>query len=96
MIALMLDALPPPVPSDERVPPAHLIAALRAVGVSQSELARRLGLTVVSVNRWVKAKATFSRSRWIAVLSVLGLPAGWQPGDPVDKPKAPKTPKASA
>lgn len=79
MIARMLDSVPAPVPADERVPASHLIAALGATGVSQSELARRVGLTVVTVNRWARGKTVFSRSRWIAVLSVLGLPKDWEP-----------------
>jgi transcriptional regulator with XRE-family HTH domain len=77
----MLDiAVPPPLAPEDRVPADRLVAALGEVRMSQSELARRLGLTVVAVNRWCRGKAPISTSRWIAIASVLGLPVSWQPG----------------
>lgn len=79
MLLRMLDIVPAPMPPEERVPAARLNAALAASGMSQSELARRLGLTVVAVNRWCRGKAPISTSRWIAAASVMGLSADWQP-----------------
>lgn len=78
----MLDSVPAPMSADDRVPARRLEAALAFTGMSQSELARRLGLTVVAVNRWCRGKAPISQSRWIAVASVLGLPADWTPPAP--------------
>jgi transcriptional regulator with XRE-family HTH domain len=78
----MLDFVPMPIAAEDRVPAHRLNEALRVTGMSQSELARRLGLTVVAVNRWCRGKAPVSQSRWIAVASVLGLPSDWQPPTP--------------
>ena len=75
----MLDLVPAPLHPEDRVPAVRLVAALAASGMSQSELARRLGLTVVAVNRWCRGKAPISASRWIACASVMGLPADWEP-----------------
>lgn len=75
----MLSAMPPPISHEYRIPAAHLVAALEASGVSQSELARRLNVTQGTVNRWARNKAPISISRWIAILSACGLPAAWAP-----------------
>jgi len=79
MLMAMLDLVPAPLPPEDRVPAARLVAALASTGMSQSELARRLGLTVVAVNRWCRGKAPISTSRWIAAAAVMGLPSDWQP-----------------
>lgn len=71
--------VPAPLAPEDRVPSARLLAALAAVGMTQTELAKRLGLTVVAVNRWCRGRSPISMSRWIAAASVMGLPADWQP-----------------
>lgn len=78
--------VPPPLAPEDRVPAGRLLAALDVTRMTQTELAKRLGLTVVAVNRWCRGKAPISTSRWIAIASVLGLPATWQPGDPPSTP----------
>lgn len=88
----MLLTMPMPMSPEDRVPAAKLEAALRVTGQSQSELARRLGLTVVAVNRWCRGKAPISQSRWIAVASVLGLAADWEP--PTEEPTTSSEKKA--
>lgn len=78
----MLDALAPQsIPPDERVPASLLNAALDEAGVSQTTLSKRLGVTLVTVNRWARGKTPISTSRWIAIKSALGLPPGWQPSN---------------
>lgn len=98
----MLATLPPPVPPEDQVPKEHLKAALDARGMRQTQLADRLELTPLTVNRWLHGRAAFSKSRWKAALLVLGLPPDWKPGDPVPelpdgwKPGDPvKPPKAN-
>lgn len=76
---------PGPVPPAKVVDRGVLIAALEATGVSQSELARRLGGAFSTVNKWVNGKAALSRARWMEVTQHLGLPLDWKPGDPVPK-----------
>jgi hypothetical protein len=83
----MLD-VPPPLPPEERVSSAHLLAALAAAPrdpetpdeeVSQSELGRRLGMTFQTVNRWCNGHTPLSKARWYAVLAALRLPSDWKP-----------------
>lgn len=90
IVSRMLDSqlAPGPVPPGKAVNAAFVAAALEATGVSQSELARRLGAAFTTVNRWVNGHATISRARWMEVTQALGLPLEWKPGDPVP-PSAP-------
>lgn len=67
----------PPVPKESQVPGARVDAVLAHVGVSASELAARLDVTPETVSRWRLGKLTLSRSRWVAILAVLGLPLDW-------------------
>lgn len=67
------------VPEDLAIDAAWLEAALAKSGVSASALARRLGADVGTVSRWRRGVSTLSRTKWIAVLSVLGLPLSWEP-----------------
>jgi transcriptional regulator with XRE-family HTH domain len=69
----------PLVPPEFTEPGSRVIAALAATGVSQAELARRLGLNQTTVNRWCRGHAVVSRMAWLAVTQALGLPADWQP-----------------
>lgn len=69
----------PPVPKDSQVPGARIDAVLIATGVSGVDLAARLDVTPETVSRWRLGKLTLSRSRWVAVLAVLGLPLDWRP-----------------
>lgn len=78
----MHPVMPAPVDPEEAIPPAHLIDALRAAGASQAKLAKSLNMTGESVNRWCRGKTPITRSRWLAILSALGLPADWEPGSP--------------
>jgi transcriptional regulator with XRE-family HTH domain len=81
----------PPTPPESREDAARVIAALAAAGVSQAELARRLGLNQTTVNRWCKGVAPVSRMAWLAMTQALGLPATWEPGQP-----GPSTPTTTA
>lgn len=67
----------PPVPKESRVPGVRIDAVLVAAGVTASELAARLDVTPETVSRWRLGKLTLSRSRWVAILAVLGLPLDW-------------------
>lgn len=78
----MLVAVATPIPETSHADGADVLAAITITGVSQSELARRLGVTVVSVNRWCRGKTGLNTSRWLHVLQALGLPKDWKPGDP--------------
>lgn len=69
----------PPVPKESQVPGAGIDAVLSHVGVSAAELAARLDVTPETVSRWRLGKLTLSRSRWVAILAVLGLPLDWRP-----------------
>jgi len=64
-----------------------LVAALEMTGVSQAELVRKLNLegqktAPTTVNRWVRGKVTMGEAMLRYVLTLLGLPADWQPEDP--------------
>lgn len=69
----------PPVPKESQVPGARVDAVLAHVGVSAAELAARLEVTPETVSRWRLGRLTLSRSRWVAILAVLGLPLDWRP-----------------
>ncbi|MBI1949348.1 MAG: helix-turn-helix transcriptional regulator [Deltaproteobacteria bacterium] len=69
----------PPVPKESQVSGSQLDAVLIATGVSGVDLAARLDVTPETVSRWRLGKLTLSRSRWVAVLAVLGLPLDWRP-----------------
>lgn len=69
----------PPVPKDTQVPGARVDAALKHAGVTAAELAARLDVTPETVSRWRLGRLTLSRSRWVAILAVLGLPLDWMP-----------------
>lgn len=71
--------MPPVLSPEYRYPAEHLVAALDAAGVSQSELARRLWTTQGTVNRWCRGKAPITRLVWLACLHALGLPVEWEP-----------------
>jgi transcriptional regulator with XRE-family HTH domain len=75
----MLDLVPAPMSPEDQVPAARLNGALAASDMSQSELARRLGVTQGTVNRWCRGKAPISARSWIAAAAVMSLPADWQP-----------------
>lgn len=68
---------------ERRVPKELVAAALAATDVSQATLARRLDVSFQTVNRWVNGHAPVTRLSWLAVTQALGLPASWEPGDPV-------------
>lgn len=69
----------PPIPKEERVKGARVDAALAHANVTAADLAARLHVTPETVSRWRRGVLTLSRSRWIAVLAVLGLPLTWEP-----------------
>jgi transcriptional regulator with XRE-family HTH domain len=79
MLMGMLDLVPAPLAPEDQVPAVRLTGALEASGMSQSELARRLGVTQGTVNRWCRGKAPISMRSWIAAAAVMGLPASWEP-----------------
>lgn len=55
----------------------RLLAAIEHAGSNQSELARKLDVSVTTVHRWCSGASALSASRWIAVATVLGLPVDW-------------------
>lgn len=67
------------VPPDQVIPPLWLEAALAARRITASQLARMLAVEVGTVSRWRRGEQKIARSRWIAVLAVLGLPADFKP-----------------
>lgn len=79
MLLRMLAFMPAPMAPEDQVPASRLNGALAASGMSQSELARRLGVTQGTVNRWCRGKAPISVRSWIAAAAVMGLPADWEP-----------------
>lgn len=82
MLLRMIDFMPAPMQPDDQVPTMRLNGALAASGVSQSELARRLGVTQGTVNRWCRGKAPISVRSWIAAAAVMGLSPDWEPLQP--------------
>jgi transcriptional regulator with XRE-family HTH domain len=70
----------PPVPKDETISPRHLDAALLQPGApTAADLAERIGVDVGTLSRWRRGVAPLSRTKWIAILAVLGLPLDWKP-----------------
>lgn len=78
MLAPMTRAVSP----DDVVPAPWLVAALEQTGVSQSELARRIGSAAGTINRYKMDKLAISRRTWLALTQALGLPADWTPPPP--------------
>jgi transcriptional regulator with XRE-family HTH domain len=66
-------------PEEFVIDPLWLEAALVAKDVSASSLARKMGVEVGTVSRWRRGVVPLSKSRWVAVLGVLGLPMGFSP-----------------
>ncbi|MCC7111519.1 MAG: helix-turn-helix transcriptional regulator [Deltaproteobacteria bacterium] len=60
------------------MPGVRIDAALLTAGVTATELAARLDVTPETVSRWRLGRLTLSRSRWVAILAVLGLPLDWK------------------
>jgi DNA-binding XRE family transcriptional regulator len=56
-----------------------LVAALRFRKVSQTDLHKRLDVSMTTVNRWCKGKAPISWARWVSICSILKIPTGWAP-----------------
>lgn len=78
----MTHEVPRPLDPEDVVPAAWVQAAIDAVPeMTQAELARRLHMTDVAINRWVRGKVALSPARWAAIKGVLGLPADWAPGE---------------
>jgi transcriptional regulator with XRE-family HTH domain len=94
------------VPDDLTVEPIELEEAMAVAGVHASALARRLRVDVGTVSRWRLGKTVLSRSRFVAVLAVLGLPLDWEPtpgwrpvvegGVKAGRPRIAKPPKRRA
>jgi hypothetical protein len=74
------------------IPGDRLKAAMDTVAVSSAALARVLDVDKTTVYRWREGVFDKKRQRhvwlitpliWRACMSALGLPADWEPGDPV-------------
>jgi transcriptional regulator with XRE-family HTH domain len=57
----------------------RLAAALLETKVGQSELARRIGVTQQTMNRWCRGHLPISRGRFLECLEALGLGLSWEP-----------------
>jgi hypothetical protein len=70
---------------DRDVRPGSWVKAARlAVGVSsQTDLAALVGRDKATVTRWEGTEGEIDYVSWVGVLTLLGLPADWQPGDEV-------------
>lgn len=79
METVMLSPMTRAVSPDDVVPAAWLAAALEVTGVSQSELARRIGAAAGTINRYKQGKLAISMRTWFALTHALGLAADWQP-----------------
>jgi DNA-binding transcriptional regulator YdaS (Cro superfamily) len=75
----MHPTVPPPIDPEDIIPAVWVELALVASGLTQAELARRLGMSTTTMNRWVRGRAPISKGRWVSVKAVLRLPADWQP-----------------
>ena len=62
---------------------AKLNDALRKAGMSQSELARRIGVTRGAVNHWVTGRAEISMEHLLKIAKVLGMSTSEILGDDV-------------
>lgn len=57
---------------------ARLLRAMQAKGISQSELARRIGLTRASVNAWTMGRVVYIRPHNLfAIADALDVSARW-------------------
>lgn len=65
------------------IDPAWLAGALDACGTTSAALARKLEVDGTTLYRWRKGQAPITRVIWLAITQALGLPASWEPGDPV-------------
>jgi hypothetical protein len=89
MVGPMLRAVPTPtreavakvywdaMTTEERARRLH--SALKHVGMSQSDLMKRLGVSWPTVNDWARAKAKISWARWLSIVHACGLPPEWEP-----------------
>jgi hypothetical protein len=96
MVALM----PQPLDDDALVAAgarrARLTAAIVFKGISQSELHRRLveagerELAFTTVNAWCTGRTPLRQLILLGILSVLGLPADWEPEPPSTRSRRPR------
>jgi transcriptional regulator with XRE-family HTH domain len=82
METVMLSPMTRAVSPDDVVPAEWLAAALAVTGVSQSELARRIGAAAGTINRYKQGRLAISMRTWFALTHALGLPSEWQPPTP--------------
>ncbi len=66
----------------------RIAEALDHAGITQPELAERLGMSLSTVGRWKTGKTHVPWGRWVAICSVLGISAtrrvlpDWFPSGP--------------
>lgn len=72
LVDAVMDALKPTVPPP---PGAELLRALDALGLSQIQLARKIGLSTKHVNQICSGKAALSYETAIKLEDVTGVPA---------------------
>lgn len=61
------------------VSPEYLRALLATTDTTQVELATAMGVTPLTVNRWLHGRLGISTSRWVHACAVLGVPSDWTP-----------------
>lgn len=62
-------------------------ALLRARGLSQSSLQKRLGVSFPTVNKWYLAKTPISWARWLSICHACEVSPDWQPPPEEDVPQ---------
>ena len=68
------------------VEPSVVRAARLSVGLTQQELAERLGVHSQTVSDRERGVQAVSKETWLAIVSALGLPMDWRPEGPAPKP----------
>jgi transcriptional regulator with XRE-family HTH domain len=67
---------------------SRLLARANALGISQGEVARRVGVSRVSVNNWVHGRARPSAPHIVLIARALGITSNYLLGiTPPEQPK---------
>lgn len=74
VVDAVMAALQPPVPPP---PGEELARVLTALGISQTQLAKAVGLSTKHINQIISGKAALSYETALKLESVTGVPASW-------------------
>lgn len=92
-----LDMVKEPRKHERVVMPGSWVKAVRQLCKinSQMALAVLIGRDKSTVTRWEGTDGEIDYVSWVGVLTILGLPSTWEPGQPLPKGwKIPEPPKA--